>query len=437
MSQETGYTIPRTVFDPKSDITLDDIIASRSNYLVDKSMTSLSSMIFTSDFSVDVTDDRGEMNQDASDFADSVLRGSKCNLWYAMQSAYDDIFSYGVAIFNRYYEKDGNVNRLVLRRLPPASFKKAPPGKKGSSLLKGVISGKDGLEFWQTFKSGEEDKTEKLDPESIIYFVDPKYSSSIAGESRFKSIVPLLRLLNQGISDFSMMDARSSVPGIYFKVSGNPSEETLLKLNKIVDASTSRVGFILPNNTDVFEIPFTPNDSSERFSMFIINQIEQFFNPANWLGKSEALVSSSSSQMDLIYSVISGVRTMMEDLFEPLISEMLEVNGYYGLKVDLTLEQPVIETETYVLNKASVAYNSKCATTNELREILGLPPLDDEALQTLKDETAQPIGGFAFKNVHDETKEERDIVKEYDQSYNDELDKLIGLISGWEDGRIG
>jgi len=392
--KEVGEEIITELFNPRPDITIKHILASRSNYLVESNLTQLLSIVFPSDMTYDVFNADGTKNEAATQILTNMAKKPSTNLWYFMQQTYDDIFTYGALVANKFYQQDEGVWVLHLRRLPPETFSETPSEVKGTSsiFMPGLISTSKGIRAFQTSTDDTGNThTVEIPEDSLLIFTDPRYASKVGGESKLKSIVPLLQNLNDGYVMFKRASRRAGDPKVMVKrpadVAKKLTPEERNDLKKFLSDQTENGAVLLPDGMDAQGVPINANNMCERYLTVCIQQIKDFFNPTSWLSSTgTALSESGKARLELIKLAVAGQQSMVEDHIEGVLNEWLEINGWTGCTVTITINNANVSNEAAQAKIVETLRKEKLCFINEGRQIMGLPALDEEQLKLLEEE---------------------------------------------------
>jgi len=465
--KEAGEIVVEDMFNPRSDIKRDHVLAARSNYIVDQNMNQLVSVIFPSDMEFYVHNPDGSLNDAATEILTNMAWSKEANLWYYALQLYDDIVTWGCAITNRFYESIDGVWELNLRRLPPESFNvvsdSSIKGQKGQ-LLEGLISTSKGIRAFQSvFDDSGKIVTSELPADSILILTDPRYSDKVGGRSRLRGVIPLLRNLNQAFVNFGRTVERVGIPKFYAQrtdpyAAENPEQKAATQ--KMLSAQAEGMSFEVPAHLKIDQIPFSANNIAEKYLDRVLKEIKDFFNPTAWISTAGvSLVGSMKSQMDLLKVSISGQRKVIEDIIEKILDEWLEVNGWIGCTSEIVINDAKIEEPNDKINMIKAAIGSdKWMFINEARALAGLPDLDEEQLKELNASSGgMDLSMFGFGpqkksrvNIdperndlstekgaeHEPNKIETELLENYESTYDAANDALVAGITNTDGGAV-
>jgi hypothetical protein len=449
--KEVGQSIVTDQFNPRSDISLRHILAARSNYLVDSNLTELLSVIFPSNLKFTVSNPDGSQNEEATRILTNMAAMKETALWYFMLQLYDDIFTYGCLIANRFYTlapvSGGNLYVLNLRRLPPETFTEIPSSVKGTQgiILGGLVKRDSGIEAYQTYSDPQgKAKTELLPTDSILILTDPRYASKVGGESRLRGVIPLLQNLNRGFVNLGRATDRAGVPTFMLEQISETvqlTEDDKRAIRAFVEDQAEDSSVVMPFGVTGKPVPFTANNLCKIYVDLCIAEIKAFFNPTAWLSNSGiSLVGSMKSQLELIKMSIAGQRAMVEDHVEAILNEWLEVNGWTDCTASVIINEVNLEDVATTVTKTKTAWDMGIINVNEARVLLDLPELNEEELTSLSESRspATPDFGslFTFKKdipsaktnegePHVPGKVETSLVESFEDIYNQTRDNLV------------
>jgi hypothetical protein len=351
-------------------------------------------LLFTGDFQIRVIDQNQEEDEILS--ADLTRMVDTVGLWQEIQRAFIDTCWAGLYISNPVWKWIDNRYTLVdLVRLEPETFTEAPPGalKDYSELLKGVtLNNKGEIEYWQTIDG----ITTKI---NNVFVVKNPLSSNLASEPIFYPLLQVFAYLKFAWESTIQTINRIGAPILFIRVTGGTSDDVDYA-NTILQNWGKNVGFQLRENMELINPglpePRTPLEAINLLGKLLID----YFSPATFVQNSNATLSSSDSgSTAMMNSFIKGIHTWLEDSFESLLQIYLDANGYEGYSVDITLPEPEDDKTETNLKVVEVGDKTQALSLNEKRELLGLPPADEETMMAIQSEYATrqtPSAGSPF-----------------------------------------
>jgi hypothetical protein len=325
------------------------------------------------------------VDDELSDLLLNMMEAPDVRLWAKIQSSYEDIFSWGLSIFNPVWEDVAETGKTLtkLRRLPPESFGTSPSGTwmVSGKLLAGIVMSEDGaIHYFQT--------TEKGTAEISLPFVarDPT-STDIDGVSRLMPLVPMVNMLDFCWQAQAQKVNRVGAPVLFMKVV-NPIKTATRDDMKLAADILKRWGkntaFTIPDNMEIVRMDITDNEVALNTIEAIKTRIREYFSPISMMQKQgNTIGGNAAAEKELFDNWVSGVHTWIEDQFEILLQTYLDANAYIGYRAELTIQVAPSNAGSNEANQAQVGFQTKALTTNEIREKLGADAMSEKELVAL------------------------------------------------------
>jgi len=361
-------------------------------------------LVFPDVADVEVVDtDTDEADEELTKTMKAMCKEPDINLDAAMRKAYGGCFDYGAAPFNPVWSWRGAEYRLLaLRYLPSESFAYEPMTRDyvaQSDILRGIIMMEDGsLQYWQQ----QSTYTVPVQLHNVRLIKDPSFQD-IAGRPIALPIFSVINMLKFCWTAQMQLINRVGSPPLFGKIledvnrpGASMSDEDYLDL--ILKNWGKNVAFQLRSNMGFEDPKFKDN----RHALDTIQQLEttldRYFSPINLItGEGNTIGGSSKSELELQNQYIRGIHRWIEEQFEDILNHYLDVNGYDGYAVRITIPEPSIDRSEMEMKQAMVGFNTKALTLDERREKLGARAADDEIRAEIEREfaTVQPSGiGF-------------------------------------------
>lgn len=107
---------------------------------------------------------------------------------------------------------------------------------------------------------------------------------------------------------------------------------------------------------------------------------------SQWKHHGGSIGGNAAAQKDESDDWVAGQRTIVEDAFESLLQQYLDLNGYDGYTAELQIAVNKSSPGYVEARQAEVGFSTGCMTINERREKLGLPALSVEEITEMLDE---------------------------------------------------
>lgn len=362
------YTEPR--------IDLDLLIDYSDNYYIGKIRENRRRLIFTEKYKIWVRDQNGDPRADLQRYLTTMCDRTGVHLWNRMKTFEDDKFVYGSGVANIVWgwnPESGTTDIVKIRRLPPQSLKTCPEGSKiYSEFLRGVIwNEKSGeVECWQV--------TEKNSKPTLlknVYLIKDPNSPDIAGKPDIIPLVPLITMIKFAWNCQMQKANRIGAPIIFLKIT-NPTKDDIEFGNTILRNWGKDTAYQLRDNMELIDPHITDSSTAMEIVDALAKMLGDFFSPATLISKDGALVSGSSApEHQLLQAYIRGIHADIEDVYEPLLQKWLDINGFEGFTVELAIPSPDNGVNEIELKRGDVAHKTQCASLNEKRSFVNLPPV--------------------------------------------------------------
>ena len=402
-----------------------------------------SSKIFSGMYRLTVRDPEGDEDEDLSTEIRTMVERPNVALWSRMKQAWEDVWGWGPFICRPVWARSGSKYVLSkLLRLPPESFDTAPAEYRDgvySDILQGIVLNDDEEpEFYQLQESGSDPV--KLKP-GVIMLKDPT-STKLAGTSKAVYLVPVIKM-RTFCADSQMQKINRVASPIFFIKVANPVGDDKAYAQQILKNWGKDVAFQLRPNMEVVTLDLTDNEAALNTIRWLEGRIEAPFRAASNLDKEGGSIGgNAAAQKDEGDDWVAGQRTMIEDLFEGLLSKWLDLNAYEGYSIELRIAVKQAQPGDLELRQAQLGYQSRTLSVNEVRERLGAPELADEDLaeiagqwETIAPKQSVTIGGVPADDFMRKAAAVKSVVDidpvdpERYMSHEDQL-KFLGLNHG-------
>lgn len=344
-------------------------------------------IIFTERFELAVYDAEGEPDNELADHLTNMVEKKGVNLWNKMQMAWRDMFWWGMSFFNPVWIKDGNeVVLQKLRRLPPETFTSPAPGASQvySKVLQGVQMDEDGnVEYWQVQE--EDGQPVELEAKYVFSVKDPT-DNALAGTPMVLPIIPVLSMLDFAWNAQMQRVNRVGAPLLFLRITA-PTGDDVDYGKKLLKNWGKNTSYQLRENFELLDPGITDTSSAMETIEALSQLLIEHFSPVSSISKQGTLIGGSDwGQVELLRSYIDGVHRMLEESFEMLLAQYLELNGYVGHTVEIYIPSPSIDRSEIMVEQAKTAFLTGAATVNEIRKLLELEELDEEGLALLAEQ---------------------------------------------------
>jgi hypothetical protein len=355
-------------------------------------------LIFQEKYKIRVLDPNQESDTDLENRLTLMCDQKDVRMWPALQLAWYDAFWFGMSFFNPVWGYEGNEYVLQkLRHLPPESFGMQPYGRAVlySEILKGVVINPTDqtVEYWQTLNPMDiSQMPSEISPKMLqkklenIFTVKDPVSSELAGSPTIIPIIPLLTMLDFSWQSQVQKVNRIGAPLMFLKII-NPQGDDIRYGQAFLNNWGKSTGMQLRPNMEIVVPDLKDNSSAlqtiEALNMMIID----YFSPTSMLNSSSGanpLSGSSAAEQELLYSYIRGIHSWISEAFEQLLQVYLDANAYEGYRVHIDIPSPSIDKSDLWLKQADLGAKYGFMTTNELRDFMELPELDDAGLEGLR-----------------------------------------------------
>lgn len=377
------YISQSGVFWSQPDVTAATIMEALSDEYLREQLDKASSKIFNGMYSLNVRDQDGETDEELADTLSAMIERPKVALWSRMKQCWEDVWTLGAFIIRPVWGRVGGETVLQsVLRFPPESFASPPADAYDAygDVLQGVVLNEAGeTEFWQT--QGDMGEPVMLRP-GVQLFKDPS-STRLAGTSRASYMVPLIKM-RRFCADSQMQKVNRIASPIFFMKVTNPVGDDKSYAQAVLKNWGKDTAFQLRPNMEVVTLDLTDNETALNTIHWLEGRIEAPFRGASNLDKEGSSIGgNAAAQKDESDDWVAGQRTMIEDLFEGLLQEYLDLNGYEGYTVELQIAVKRSAPGDLELRQAQLGYQSRTLSVNEVRERLGAPELSDEDLAEL------------------------------------------------------
>lgn len=415
MSSDEGvvYISQSGTFWSAPEIDADTLRAALEDEFLREQLDKASSKIFNGMYRITVRDQDGEEDEDLTKHVMGMFERPKVALWSRMKQSWEDIWGPGAFICRPVWKRDGaEVVLDQLMRFDPFSFNTAPSEHMGDvycDILQGIVLNDSGeTEFWQTQDSSGQPV--KLKP-GVVLLKDPT-STKLGGTSKAVYLVPVVKM-RTFCADSQMQKVNRIAAPIFFIKVTNPSEEDKKYAQYILKNWGKDVAFQVRENMEIVTLDLKDSDTALTTIQWLESRLEAPFRGASNLDKEGGSIGgNAAAQKDESDDWVAGQRTMIEDLWEGLLQEYLDRNGYDGYTIEVKIAEQKQNPGYVEARQAEIGATTGCMGINEMREKLGLGPLSDEEIDKMLEERAKltaamgaagaaagPDGGDAFEGA--------------------------------------
>jgi cation transport regulator ChaB len=394
----TYYVNPSIDYEKVRDI-------SKNNYITEH-IERLRALLFIDRPHYKVVDAEGEEDVDLSRLLAQMA--DECHLWTAMQQTWVNVTIWGCTIWNPIWKRKGAITFLKeLRLLPPESF--GPVGAKPtgtqpyifSELLQGIYLDVDGItpRCVQTQSDGS-----SIEIKNAKVMKDP-ISPELAGTSKLIPVVPLITAIDFCYQAQLQFVNRTGAPIMFVrfpKELGGPIVDTdtggerddLAYAQLILTNWGKNTAYIIRENMELVILDLKTTTSALDTIQHFEKRLRQYFTPATLIAtEGPTLGEGTAAKVDLVHEFIKGNHNWIEQLFMELLSPWLKHNALEEFRIEIDIPEPKPSDTDTNIRVAMAGFQTKALRTNEVRDLLGLEPLDDDELESLAEEYAsrQPI----------------------------------------------
>lgn len=340
--------------------------------------------IFSGMYRLTVRDHDGEEDEELTMRIKAMVEAPGVDLWSRMRQSWLDVRQWGPClVYPRWVRSPGSAEVVLreLRRLDPYTFRHPPSERLGqvySELLPGITLSEDGeLELWQTQDALQ------LEPvrlkRGVLLLKDPM-SAGLAGDSDILSLVPILRMLADAWAAQDQKVYRIGSPIMFIKVV-NPEQGDREYAQTILRNWGKDTAFQLRENMEFVEMKLHDNETALNTIEKLEEIVRAHFNPASALQKEGSTIGgNAAAEKETADEWIMGERSMIEDLWEGVVQRYLELNGFEGYSIELTIAARVQAPGDLELRQAQLGWQTRTLSPNEVRQRIGAPEIDDEKL---------------------------------------------------------
>lgn len=208
-------------------------------------------------------------------------------------------------------------------------------------------------------------------------------AARIAGTSRAAYMVPLIKM-RRFCADSQMQKVNRIASPIFFVKVTNPVGDDKAYAQALLKNWGKDTAFQLRTNMEVVTLDLTDNETALNTIHWLEGRIEAPFRGASNLDKEGGSIGgNAAAQKDESDDWVAGQRTIVEDAFESLLQQYLDLNGYDGYTAELQIAVKRSAPGDLELRQAQLGYQSRALSVNEVRERLGAPEISDEEIAEL------------------------------------------------------
>ena len=346
-------------------------------------------LIFTDRPTVAVYDPKGES---VDELRDKVMAmADRVGLYDNMMVMFDEMFWYGAGLLNPVWVKEGNeVTLQELRHLPSDSFTSPPTGVTTiySNVMQGLVLDDDGeMEYYQL---QDLNSMTPVKLEGNVMMIKDPTEPGLAGSPMVLPLIAVLKMMDFAWDANMQRVNRFGAGGVVFIEVTNGTQTDIDYATKVLKNWGRKTSYVLKDNMKVVPLSITESSSAMETINALNQLLIEFFSPASSLTKEGSLIGGSDwGASELLKSYIGGIHRMLEGFMNSIFQFYLDANGYADHTVEWTMPTLSIDRSEINLKQAQVGFNTKSATLNEIRKLLGLEELDDKGLAALMEQYKQ------------------------------------------------
>lgn len=404
--------------------------------------TKQKNLIFSDKFTLEVTNIKGETDEDIQKTLTQMCETKSVRLWANMQRAFIDVFWYGIGLFNPVWGYENNEYKLLkLRYLPAYTFHTGNAmgtGEIYSQILQGITLNEDTneIEFHQTDKNGT---TKQI--KNVFYIKDPT-AQGLAGESIVLPLVPIFEMLKYTWNAQMQQVHRVGAKVLFIKITepqaastknGDVSDEEYA--SNLLKKWSKDMAFALRGNMELIDTSIKDDATNLEVIDALHKMIIDYVTPTSFIAREGSAIGGSENQREeLLLRYIKGIHSWLEDQFEMLLNRYLEYNEYKDYTVSIHIPVPSIDRNEIELKQAVEGYKAKALTINEIRQRLGAEGLDEkdrEELLKLYERLQPPSAGGIMSAMESATeiRIKKETPKKVEKSIEEELKDAADTLS--------
>lgn len=427
-------------FNSTKEITAREIKRLTTNPYFTKVKADQSNLIFTDRPTIKIKNAKGEIDEDLS--IEYLTNSEGIKLVSKMTTAFNECFDWGCSILNPIIERTGNEYRISEIRILP-SFSFTDPPQNGSKTYSEIVEGitfeptSNSIGYYQTSATGHQTK---LNTDDLILIKDPNSTDLIPLPIGYP-VMKFIRLLDFAWQANLQQINRIGADSVIIRIS-NPKGAIGDKESdedyawKIVKNWSKDNSFILRENMEFVSPQTLQSDIAGTSIKMLENRVDTYYSPYVMISKDGTMIGGSDkSAYDLLLSHVDGIQQWLSSTFEQLYDLILELNGYTGYTAQVLLPTPTRDTTEEDLAKGEFALKSKTAGFNELRKLWGAEPIDTTEQKRIEEyyatngATISPAMFTDGSIQHKNTPEEKQIVDDFADGYDNALKKIMESIT--------
>jgi hypothetical protein len=381
-------------------------------------------LIFTGQPKVTVKDESGDVDQDLTNTLTTMGIHPDVLLGSLMYQAWEDIFWYGLSVFNPIWDwVDGEYRLMKVRHLTenpesftyPALTTSASINQPKNLFFQGIVLGEnDSVEYWQVPDIGN--NPVKLAPENLFVVTDPA-KSPLSAQPTILPVVKVIAMLDYVWQAQMQKCHRTGAPLLFIRIKTPKTSSQLggqtgdVEYAKLVLKNWGKnTGYALRENMELVD-PYLRDTSDNLETIDALNRLVlSHFSPSSFIAKDGTLIGGSSApEQELLISYVNGIQSWLEYAFNRLLQVYLDANGYQGYTVSIDLPDLKFDRSELEMKQAEVGDRMQCLTLNEKRALLHHEPADEEKQAAIQAEYAErapiaqpmPFGNTGVGHTHD------------------------------------
>lgn len=443
-TEKAGVTFVSNALQPYSvgNINAKKIYELSENLYISGVVRQMTNLILSGTPKITVYDDKDDVVDDVSRKLNIMFSSPKCNMANCSRSAIQDMFIWGISIYNPVWErKNGELTCSELNHLQSYTFNVMPMGVNSNTavfgrLLKGIYYSKVDGEIHYT--QYDNNKSVEI-PKEYLFVMKDGSAQYPDGDSVILPTAPIAEFLNYAWNALGQQMYRTGAPIMFITIQ-NPQperrngseviESDVDYANKVLANWGKDTPYVLRENMTISTIEVKEGS----LAIVSINKagetIRDYISPVGMLGKDGTLISgNSNASLRLINNHIKGWVSMIENCLRELPNYYLRGNSYpESWHAEVTIPTTTIEDTTAKYNIASLMSSTKTGTVNEVRELLGFEGISNEEMKTMQEEwniVSPQSSGFMFSESNVPSKRVREILNPINDTINSVTEDLF------------
>lgn len=347
---------------------------------------------------VEATDPQQNVNEEVTHILQNMCDMEDVRLNERVLQADVNSYSYGMAMYNPVWVRNGGEIFLQqLRHLPAWSFDTAPyqtgTYENWSPILYGVIlnpeTGKP--EYWQRTDAYTLE-TEQIT--NILTVRNPK-DEGLAGNSKLIPLIQVIEMIKYVWNTDMQAIHRAGSPIFFLKIT-NPRSAEDPQCNGVSDVDYGNLvisgwnkdkQYILRENMEIISLPIGTEIDVLKTHDVLKSVIDDYFSISNMISKDGTLIGGSSiPELKLLNQAIRGLHNWLLAPFETLLNQYFKLNGFpVGWTVKIKIPVWEEDKSEQNLKAADMGIKGQCVDLDDLRQLLGLEIADEKKKKSIEE----------------------------------------------------